>query len=133
MFMFEKGDSRYQLLEKLGQGGMGVVYKALDKRLHRTVAIKMLPPELAFDDARKKRFMREAQAASALSHPNICTIHDIDEIDDAIVIVMEYINGNTLREQILQKQLNLDQSLRIAIAVGDAPFRFTSEVRSFSP
>lgn len=77
--------------------------------------------------------MREAQAASALSHPNICTIHDIDEIDDAIVIVMEYINGNTLREQILQKQLNLDQSLRIAIAVGDAPFRFTSEVRSFSP
>jgi serine/threonine protein kinase/tetratricopeptide (TPR) repeat protein len=118
--MFEKGDSRYQLLEKLGQGGMGVVYKALDRRLHRTVAIKMLPPELALDEARKKRFMMEAQAASALSHPNICTIHDIDEIDDSIFIVMEYISGNTLREKILQKQLNLDQSLRIAIAVGDA-------------
>jgi serine/threonine protein kinase len=112
--------SRYKILEKLGEGGMGVVYKALDTRLQRTVAIKMLPPEFAVDEKRKKRLMREAQAASALNHPNICTIHDIDEWEGSMFVVMEYLQGITLAEEIATSPLSVERALKIAGEIGEA-------------
>jgi serine/threonine protein kinase len=112
--------SRYKILEKLGEGGMGVVYKALDTRLGRTVAIKMLPAEFAVDEKRKKRLMREAQAASALNHPYICTIHDIDESEGSMFVVMEYLRGKTLREEIAESPLNVDRALELAAEIGEA-------------
>ena len=99
---------------------MGVVYKALDTRLQRTVAIKMLPPEFAVDEQRKKRLMREAQAASALNHPNICTIHDIDEADGSIFVVMEYLPGKTLREEIAASPLSIARTVQFATEIGEA-------------
>ena len=93
--------SHYRVLEKLGGGGMGVVYKALDTKLNRTVALKFLPPELTRDDEARKRFVQEAQAASALDHPNICTIHEINETPDGqFYLVMAYYEGETLKEKI---------------------------------
>jgi serine/threonine protein kinase/Flp pilus assembly protein TadD len=118
--MIGKKISRYKILEKLGQGGMGVVYKALDTRLQRTVSIKMLPPEFAVDESRKGRLLREARAASALNHPNICTIYDIDESDGSMFLVMEYLNGRTLREELESGPLRVDRALQIASEIGDA-------------
>jgi serine/threonine protein kinase len=112
--------SRYKIVEKLGEGGMGVVYKALDTRLQRTVAIKMLPAEFAVDEKRKKRLMREAQAASALNHPNICTIHDIDEWDGSMFVVMEYLQGKTLSEEMKTSPLSIERALKIAGEIGEA-------------
>jgi serine/threonine protein kinase len=116
--MIGKTISHYKIIEKLGEGGMGVVYKAEDSKLKRQVALKFLPPELTRDTEAKERFVHEARAASALQHTNICTIHAIDETEDGqLFICMDYYKGETLKKKIDQRPLKLDDAIKIAIQI----------------
>jgi serine/threonine protein kinase len=111
--------SHYQIQNKLGEGGMGVVYKAQDTRLERTVALKFVAPHLVSDDTLRKRFQREAKAVAALDHPNICTVFEIDEGEGTIFLAMAFVEGVTVRDLIAERPLNVRDALDIAIQAAE--------------
>ena len=110
----------YKILEKLGEGGQGTVYKAIDSKLGRTLVIKVLPAELTAREANLKRFEREARLASALDHPNICTIFDLNELNGIHFIAMQYIEGKNVRQLVNGRPLSLESALSIALQTAEA-------------
>src|SRR4051794_18241750 len=112
--------NQYKILEKIGSGGQGTVYKALDTKLNRTAVIKILPPELTKKTANFRRFEREAQLCSQLDHPNICTIYDFHEAEGVYYIAMQYVDGKNVRQLVSGRPLELKSALSIAIQVTDA-------------
>jgi eukaryotic-like serine/threonine-protein kinase len=112
--------AHFRIVEKLGEGGMGVVYKATDEKLRRTVALKVLPASFADDVERRSRLLREARAAGAVTHPNIATVYEIDEADGHIFIAMEYVDGESLRDDLATGPLAVPEALRIALQIAHA-------------
>src|SRR5262245_41330725 len=115
----EETIAHYRIMEPIGAGGMGAVFKAWDKKLHRVVAIKLLPTEYLSQQDRRRRFLQEARAASALNHPHILTVYEVGEDDGKPYIAMEYIEGETLRQRIKSRALTLKEALDIAIQIAD--------------
>src|SRR5215510_11790567 len=120
MQMVGKTILHYRILKEIGKGGMGVVYKAEDTKLHRTVAIKALSADLVGDEKARARFLREARAASAIDHPNICTVYEVNEAEDVLFFVMQHIDGKTLKKFIGGRPLPLDQALEFSLEITDA-------------
>jgi serine/threonine protein kinase len=118
--MIDKTILHYKILNKLGEGGMGIVYKAEDTKLNREVAVKMLPPHLLVSPDDKARFQREAKAAAALNHPNIATVYEINEHEGTPLIVMEYVEGQTLNHHIDKGPFKLQDAILVAIQVAEA-------------
>ena len=118
--MLEQAISHYRIVERFGGGGMGVVYKAEDTRLHRFVALKLLPDTTSQDAQARIRLLREAQAASALNHPNICTIYNIGEYDGQTFIAMEFLDGMTLKQKISGQRVPIEELLTLGIEIADA-------------
>src|SRR6059036_1670828 len=117
--MVGKTISHYRILEEVGRGGMGVVYKAEDTKLDRMVALKFLPSHLSASEQDKARFVQEAKAASALNHPNVCTIHDIQEHDGQMFIVMEFVDGQTLRDKSKSAIIAPRSAIEIGLQIAD--------------
>ncbi|HET6893224.1 MAG TPA: serine/threonine-protein kinase, partial [Pyrinomonadaceae bacterium] len=115
----EETIAHYRVLEPIGAGGMGAVYKAYDKKLHRTVALKVLPPEYLSQQDRRRRFLQEARAASALNHPHILTVYEVGEDDGKPYIAMEYVEGETLRQKIKSNTLKIKDVLEFAIQIAE--------------
>src|SRR4051812_27524531 len=111
--------AHYRILETLGAGGMGAVYKAYDEKLHRVVALKVLPPEAISQEDRRRRFLQEARAASALNHPHILTVYEVGEDDGKPYIAMEFIEGETLRQKIRERGLQLKEAIEIALQIAE--------------
>ena len=109
--------SHFRILSQIGRGGMGIVYRARDEKLRRDVAIKILPPELVGNEERKRRFLREARAAAAVNHPNIATIHEVDEAGGVIFIAMELVQGRTLRARLSENVIPIPEAVEIATGV----------------
>src|SRR3954471_11395444 len=111
--------AHYRIIEPIGAGGMGAVYKAYDTKLHRVIALKLLPPEYLSHADRRRRFLQEARAASALNHPHILTVYEVGEEDGKPFMVMEYIQGDTLRQKIEARSLSINNALEIAIQIAE--------------
>jgi hypothetical protein len=134
--MIGRNLKQYLVEEKLGQGGMGVVYRARDTSLNRPVALKVLSPDLVRDEERRRRFVQEARAASAVNHPSIAQIYEIVEEGDPTFIVMEYVDGATRRELVARRELDITSAIEVGIQVGEAlagPTRAGSFTATSSP